>query len=71
MSPPAKLVTLGVWARAIYGEKAPHINTLRRWANSGYIVPLPKKHGTTYFVREDAQYMSPTDPDYLRLARQK
>lgn len=52
----AKLITLEAWACATYGEAAPHMNTLRRWARDALIVPLPEKHGRTYYVRPDAHY---------------
>ncbi len=53
-----KLVTLEVWAHAIYGDDAPGIATLRRWARDAKIVPLAEKHGRTYFVHPDARYSS-------------
>lgn len=52
----AKLITLEAWASATYGEAAPHLNTLRRWARDALIVPTPEKHGRTYYVRPDARY---------------
>lgn len=52
-----KLIPLEDWAREQYGEHAPSIYTLRRWARDGKIRPLPKKHGRTYFVRTDAAYV--------------
>lgn len=53
----AKLITLEAWAAATYGEAAPHINTLRRWARDAHIYPKPIKHGRTYFVTPDARYV--------------
>jgi hypothetical protein len=53
----SKLVTLQAWALAQYGEDAPFIGTLRRWAREGKIYPFPKKHGRSYFVEPDAQYV--------------
>lgn len=54
----AKLITLEAWAVANYGDAAPHINTLRRWARDAHIYPLPIKHGRTYFVAPDARYVA-------------
>jgi hypothetical protein len=70
-------MTLRRWADRRYGEDAPHDNTLRNWAKTGKIYPLPRKQGRAYFVREDAVYLSPGEapPDELtpapkgRLAR--
>lgn len=52
----AKLITLEAWASATYGEAAPRMNTLRRWARDALITPTPEKHGRTYYVRPDARY---------------
>lgn len=52
----AKLITLEAWAEQIYGEHAPHIGTLRRWARDGKIVPAPRKQGRTYYVSPAAEY---------------
>jgi hypothetical protein len=60
MSAPA-LVTLAAWGQARYGEHVPTIFTLRRWVKDGYIFPAPEKHGRTFYVRADAQYMKPND----------
>jgi hypothetical protein len=51
----AKLVTLETWAANIYGEDAPNMDTLRRWAREGKIFPAPKKQGRAYFLPEHAQ----------------
>lgn len=56
-----KLITLERWASLRYGEDAPVIETLRRWARESRIVPAPVKHGRTYYVPEDAEYMAPGD----------
>lgn len=53
----SQLVTLTAWASATYGEAAPSLATLRRWARDQRIFPAPEKHGRTYFVRPDAQYL--------------
>jgi len=52
----AKLITLENWAATTYGEASPHINTLRRWARDALIVPIPEKHGRTYYVSPSARY---------------
>ena len=51
-----RLIPLEVWAIEIYGDKAPCLNTLRRWAREGFITPPAEKHGRTYFVLPDAKY---------------
>lgn len=53
-----RLTTLEDWAEKRYGERAPSINTLRRWARDAKIFPVPKKHGRTYYVDENAEYVS-------------
>jgi len=53
-----KLLTLQDWARATYGDAAPSLLTLRKWARSGNIMPPPRKHGRTYYVQPDAEYVS-------------
>lgn len=52
-----KLITLERWGQVKYGEDVPFIGTLRRWARDGKIYPLPKKHGRSYFVSENAEYV--------------
>lgn len=52
-----KLVTLERWGQIKYGDDVPFIGTLRRWARDGKIYPLPKKHGRSYFVAENAEYV--------------
>ncbi|GAA0715182.1 excisionase [Dokdonella soli] len=58
MSEPNKLLTLEKWAERLYGDAAPSIGTLRRWARDARIHPRPYKHGRTYFVEPDATYVS-------------
>lgn len=57
----AKLIPLEVWATQIYGEHAPGIGTLRRWARDSMITPPAEKHGRVYMVTPDARY-SPAAP---------
>lgn len=52
-----QLITLEDWARQIYGDAAPAIATLRRWARDARIHPAPQKHGRTYFVLPTARYV--------------
>jgi predicted site-specific integrase-resolvase len=51
-----RLLSLPDWAKREYGDKAPHIGTLRRWANEGRITPQPTKSGKTWFVVPTAKY---------------
>lgn len=53
-----ELLPLDAWAALIYGEHRPCNVTLRRWARDGKIHPIPKKHGRSYFVHRDAQYVA-------------
>lgn len=50
-----QLVPLDVWAESIYGDAAPGLNTLRRWAREGRTAPMPRKHGRAYFVEPTAR----------------
>lgn len=54
----AKLLPLERWAAIIYGDAAPGIGTLRRWARNGNISPPAQKHGRTYYVAENAAYVA-------------
>lgn len=66
-----RLTTLEAWARAKYGEHAPHAGTLRRWARDGKIFPLPKKHGRSYYVYEHARYIEDyNDPEFMKALRE-
>lgn len=53
----SRLVPLQVWATRTYGDAAPCLATLRRWARESRIFPAPEKHGRSYFVRPDAEYL--------------
>lgn len=59
----AKLIPLSVWAAQHYGDAAPCIHTLRRWARDHRITPAPRKHGRAYFVCPDARYIDPKNPE--------
>ena len=64
MSKP-KLVSLEMWAASRYGDSPPSKKTLRAWARTAKIVPVPKKEGRRYVVREDARFIDYDDPDYV------
>ena len=52
------MLPLETWASRRYPVRTPHITTLRKWARDGKIQPPPRKHGRSYFVQADAQYMN-------------
>lgn len=54
----AKLITLKSWAISIYGDAAPKMPTLYKWAKKALIYPVPQKHGRDYFVDPEARYMT-------------
>lgn len=54
-----KLIPLEVWAEQMFGEHAPHRNTLLNWRRNAKIWPLPIKVGRKYFVSPDAEYVDP------------
>jgi hypothetical protein len=62
---PSALMGLDRWATAVYGQDAPCIHTLRRWARDGRIYPLPVKQGRSYFVQPEARYVDPANPSTL------
>lgn len=51
-----KYITLQEWATSMFGNKAPHYNTLLRWVHEGRIQPQPKKMGRRYWLVRDAKY---------------
>lgn len=51
-------IALQTWARLTYGDDAPSVKTLRRWAREGKIWPQPVKHGRSYFVDPSAEYVA-------------
>ncbi len=70
----SKLLTLTDWAKARYGDAAPRLGTLRRWARESRIFPAPRKHGRTYYVQPDAEYLdtgSLHEPSTARRLAQK
>ena len=54
----ARYVPLTVWAEQVFGEHAPHYNTLLRWAHEGRIQPQAKKIGRKWWVVPSAEYVS-------------
>ncbi len=52
----ANLITLHEWLALMYGDRPPHLKTVRRWAREHKIQPPPEKHGRAYYVRPDARY---------------
>lgn len=65
-----RLVPLDVWARLKYGEHMPTVGTLRRWVREAKILPVPKKHGRSYYVSESARYVDTSDPHYPKAYRE-
>lgn len=49
-------ISLRDWAKSVYGEGSPHINTLLKWVHEGRIQPQPEKHGKEWKVRPHAEY---------------
>lgn len=56
------MLTLEQWAKAKFGDNAPCIQTLRRWARNGNIHPKPKKVGREFLVQPEAQYINHNEP---------
>lgn len=50
-------ILLTAWA-ALHFDPAPTDNTLRTWARSGRIYPMPIKVGRSYYVEQDAQHIA-------------
>jgi hypothetical protein len=53
-----RLVPIAAWASMVFGEHAPHSNTLLRWVHDGRIQPQPTWIGRKWFVKPDAEYTS-------------
>lgn len=58
-----KYITLAEWASRTYGENQPHVNTLRRWARDGTIIPKPFKMGREFYVVPSARHVNEPAPD--------
>jgi predicted site-specific integrase-resolvase len=56
----AQLIPIATWAERVFGEHAPHQNTLMRWVHGGKILPRPMKVGRGYFCQPDAKYVDET-----------
>lgn len=54
-----KLIPVTVWAEMMFGEYAPHRNTLANWVRNGKIAPLPVKVGRQYFCSPDCPLSRP------------
>ena len=54
-----KLIPVTVWAEIVFGEYAPHPNTLRSWVRNGKVLPVPVKVGHRYFCSPNARYIDP------------
>lgn len=61
----AREIPLEVWAGEKFGEHAPSIGTLRRWARDGKIYPAPRKIGRDWMVSPRADYVT----NYTDIAR--
>lgn len=60
------MLTLEQWARATFGENGPKsIQTLRKWARMGRIIPRPRLVGKEYLVAPGAKYFNPNDAPRL------
>ena len=51
-----RLIPLHVWANNMFGEHAPHANTLLRWTHEGRIQPQPRKISRRWWVSPGAEY---------------
>lgn len=65
----AQEIKLETWAAAKFGEHAPHIGTLRRWARDGKIYPVPRKIGRDWMVSPRADYVT-SYSDIARVQRE-
>jgi hypothetical protein len=54
---PPRLVPLAVWAGIVFGDHAPHKNTLLRWVHDGRIQPRARKIGRIWWVTPNAEYV--------------
>lgn len=52
-----RLVPLKEWAKIVFGDYAPHANTLLKWVQDGRIQPMPTKVGKGWFVPPSANYV--------------
>jgi predicted site-specific integrase-resolvase len=54
----ARMIKLETWAKQEYGDDAPDVSTLRRWADKGHLFPPAEKHGKCWFVQPNTKYTS-------------
>jgi hypothetical protein len=52
-----RLVPLAVWAAMLFGDRAPHSNTLLRWVHDGRIQPRGRKIARIWWVAPNAEYV--------------
>lgn len=48
---------LRIWAATMFGDYAPHPNTLNKWVHDGRISPPAKKIARIWWVAPDAEYI--------------
>jgi hypothetical protein len=53
-----RYIPVSAWAALVFGEHAPHNNTLLRWVRDGRIQPQPKKIGRQWWAKPEAEYVS-------------
>lgn len=54
---PPRLVPVAVWAAMVFGDRAPHPNTLLRWVHDGRIQPRARKIARIWWVTPNAEYI--------------
>jgi hypothetical protein len=52
-----RYIPVSAWATLVFGEHAPHKNTLLRWVRDGRIQPQPKKIGRIWWTTPAAEYV--------------
>lgn len=52
----SQLPGIAAWATMVFGEHAPHSNTLLRWARDGRIKPQARKIGRKWWMAPTAEY---------------
>lgn len=62
-----ELIPVREWAQQVFGEHAPHPNTLLNWIHGGKISPVPIKVGSRYFCKPSAHYVDPRAEDIERM----
>jgi hypothetical protein len=58
----ARWILLESWAKLVYGEDAPSVHTLRRWAREKRLWPEAELQGRSYYVDPEAVYRDPRRP---------